>query len=150
MIREKLILKKFEQKGGWTYAEISGISQDSSNPFGWVTVSGSIDGYLLEKIKLMPMGDRKLFLPVKASIRKRIKKEAGDIVDVRLWRDDAPLEMDNEIRECFETISLDLVTKFNCLSASERHKFLKSVYEASDIEKKTKLINQMIDELLRT
>ena len=70
-----VLLQKFPGKGGWTYAELPEFAQNPDNPFGWLTVSGSIDGFVLEKVKLMPMGDRKLFLPVKAEIRKKIKKE---------------------------------------------------------------------------
>ncbi len=39
------------------------------------------------------MGDGKMFLPVKAEIRKKIKKEAGDWVHVLLYTDNEPLEV---------------------------------------------------------
>ena len=55
------LLKKFPGKGGWTYAEIPEVLQDKDNPFGWVKVSGNIDGYELKQYKLMPMGNGKLF-----------------------------------------------------------------------------------------
>ena len=77
-------LKKFPGKGGWTYAEIPEIPQDRKAHFGWVRVNGSIDGYPLNKHKLMPMGNGTLFLPVKAAIRKKIGKEEGDHVQIIL------------------------------------------------------------------
>jgi hypothetical protein len=41
-------------------------------------VRGTIDDFEIRKYHLMPMGNGKFFLPVKAEIRKKIKKEAGD------------------------------------------------------------------------
>jgi hypothetical protein len=67
-------LERFPGKGGWTYARIPQILPSTDQPFGWVKVRGSIDGYEIDKYHLMPMGNGKLFLPVKADIRKKIKK----------------------------------------------------------------------------
>lgn len=39
------------------------------------------------------MGNGKLFLPVKAEIRKKIKKAEGDKVHVILYPDNEPLEV---------------------------------------------------------
>jgi hypothetical protein len=66
------VLQKFPGKGGWTYAEIPELLQNKNTAFGWVTVKGSIDSFEINQYKLMPMGNGKLFLPVKASIRKKI------------------------------------------------------------------------------
>ena len=56
-------------------------------PFGWVKVRGFIDEFELKQYKLMPMGAGKLFLPVNAAIRKKIKKQAGDTVKIVLYPD---------------------------------------------------------------
>lgn len=102
VVNAKFLLKKFPGKGGWTYTEVPQIKQDKRNPFGWVRVKGSIDGFELSQYKLMPMGNGKLFLPVKAAIRKAIKKEAGDHVSVILHLDDSLLEIPEEIIDCFK------------------------------------------------
>lgn len=72
------LLEKFPGKGGWTYAAIPEIAPDKHAHFGWVRVKGTIDGYKIKGFHLMPMGNGKLFLPVKSEIRKKIKKQAGD------------------------------------------------------------------------
>ena len=82
LVNATYLLQKFPGKGGWTYAAIPEIIQDKTKPFGWVTVRGSIDDYELKQYKLMPMGEGRLFLPVKAAVRKAIKKEAGDYVKI--------------------------------------------------------------------
>lgn len=75
LVNSEYLLQKFPGKGGWTYAAIPEILQNKNNPFGWVKIKGSIDGFKLKQYKLMPMGNGKLFLPVKSEIRKKsIKK----------------------------------------------------------------------------
>jgi hypothetical protein len=95
-------LKKFPGKGGWTYVVISEILPDKRAKFGWVKVKGSIDSFKLKDYKLMPMANGKLFLPVRAEIRKAIKKEEGDSVHVVLYYDNSKYVIPTEIWECFQ------------------------------------------------
>ena len=71
-----------------------------------------IDGYELKQYKLMPMGDKRLFLPVKAAIRKKIKKEVGDYVHIILYADETPTEIPEEIMECFSFEDSALLNTF--------------------------------------
>lgn len=48
------------------------------------------------------MGNGNLFLPVKAEIRKKIKKQAGDYVHVILYKDDSVFEVPQEIIDCLK------------------------------------------------
>ena len=78
LVNKKYKLQKYPGKGGWVYAIIEEITPDKRVKFGWVQVKGSIDAFELKRYKLMPMGNGKLFLPVRAEIRKAInKKEAS-------------------------------------------------------------------------
>src|SRR5690606_11351229 len=85
LVDKKYKLEKYPGKGGWTFARIPEVMQDKNKPFGWVKVRGTIDGYEIKKYNLAPMGDGKLFLPVRAEIRKKINKKEGDIVHVILY-----------------------------------------------------------------
>lgn len=78
LVNKNYLLEKFSGKGGWTFAVIPEVAQDKHAPFGWVKVKGFIDDVEIYNYRLQPMGNGKLFLPVKAAIRKAIKKEAGD------------------------------------------------------------------------
>ena len=81
----EILLERFPGKGGWNYAAIPDLWQDKSKPFGWVKVTGFIDDYEIGETQLMPMGNKRLFLSVKAAIRKVINKEAGQTVHLKLY-----------------------------------------------------------------
>ncbi len=89
LVNNQYLLEKYPGKGGWTYAVIPEIPQDKHTPFGWVKVKGLFDSYEIKNYKLMPMGNGKLFLPVKASIRKIIGKKEGDKVYIVLFADNS-------------------------------------------------------------
>ncbi|MEO5645526.1 MAG: YdeI/OmpD-associated family protein [Bacteroidia bacterium] len=102
LINKKCLLQKYPGKGGWTYAIIPGIKQDKKVRFGWVKVRGHIDDYEIKNVRLMPMGDGRLFLTVKAEIRKKIRKEEGDWIKVVLFADRAPAEIPRELILCLK------------------------------------------------
>lgn len=95
-------MEKYPGKGGWTYVVLPEVMQDKSAPFGWVQVKGTIDGYPIKNYKLMPMGNGKLFLPIKAAIRKVISKTTGDTVHVILYPDNDPLEIPETFLVCLQ------------------------------------------------
>ena len=88
ILNMEVTLAKFPGKGGWTYAPLpAGISAPNVY-FNMMRVSGHIDDFILENAHLMSMGQGRLFLPVKAAIRKQLGKQAGDVVRLVLFRAD--------------------------------------------------------------
>ncbi len=146
LVDKKYLLEKFHGKGGWTYARIPEITKNKKLPFGWRKVKGSIDGYEIKKYHLMSMGKGILFLPVKAEIRKKIKKDEGDYVHVILYPDNDPLEVPEEMLICLrdEPSALNF---FNSLSESERKFYIDWIYSAKRSETKVNRLAQAVNRL---
>jgi len=148
LVDKKFVLEKFNGKGGWTYARLPGIKQNKNNPFGWVKVRGTIDGFGISKYHLMPMGNGDLFLPVKAEIRKRIGKQAGDKVHVILYPDHEPLEVPEEMLLCLEDEPAALKF-FNSLSESEQKFYITWVYAAKKEDTRIDRLAKTVSRLSR-
>lgn len=149
LVDAEYLLEKFPGKGGWTYAAIPEIAQNKNNPFGWVKVRGFVDEFELKQYKLMPMGNGKLFLPVKAQIRKKIKKEAGDLVKVVLYSDESPLEIPAEIIACFKNEPQKIYETFLSFTEGEQKTYIDWIYEAKTEDTKADRIVKMMDRLQR-
>ena len=144
-INKDLVLEKFPGKGGWTYARIPQVPQGKKTHFGWLPVRGFIDEYELKNYKLAPYGNG-LFLPVKAAIRKIIGKEAGDKVRVRLYADDLPATIPEELELCLkdEPVAYE---NFLRLSEEEKKKCLAWIDATSSEDRRVARMAQLINEL---
>jgi len=147
LVNSEYLLKKFSGKGGWTYAEIPEVLQNKNNPFGWVKVKGFIDEFELNQYKLMPMGNSKLFLPVKKEIRKKIKKEVGDYVKIILFSDESKLEIPQELIECFKNEPKRVYETFLSFTEGEQKSYLDWIYQAKTDTTKTQRIVLMMERL---
>ncbi|NCA22717.1 MAG: DUF1905 domain-containing protein, partial [Crocinitomicaceae bacterium] len=87
-----------------------------------------------------------LFLPVKAEIRKKIKKQAGDTVHVILFADNLPTEIPEELKACFLDVP-GVLEKFQQLSNGEQKTSIDWIYAAKTEETKAKRILATIEKL---
>lgn len=148
LINSEFLLQKFPGKGGWTYAEIPGLLQDKTKAFGWLKVKGTIDDYEFENFNLAPMKNGRLFMAVKAEIRKRIGKQAGDYVKIVLYEDHSVFAIPQELIDClkFEESAFE---KFMQLKERHQKEFVTWIYAAKREETIANRINQTIEMVLR-
>jgi hypothetical protein len=147
LLNKSYLLEKFPGKGGWTYAAITEILQDKHAHFGWVKVKGSIDGFEIRNYNLMPMGNGQLFLPIRAEIRKKIGKKAGDWVNVILFSDNGPAEIPEEFMVCLME-DLDAHKAFISLSDGEQKKIIDWIYLAKTDDKKVERMAETLNRLV--
>lgn len=146
-IRKKCLLEKWPGKGGWTYARVPEIPPDKKAPFGWVKVKGRIDSFELKQYRLMPMGDGTLFLPVRAEVRRKIGKKAGDYVHIELSPDNDPVEIPEELALCLMD---DPAAKQNFLKLPDTAQlsYIKWIYstrtETGRVERIATVLNKLV------
>lgn len=139
-------LEKMPGKGGWTYVALPEVAPDPHAHFGWVRVNGSIDGFEIKRYHLMPMGNGCLFLPVKAMIRKAIKKQAGDEVHVLLYADTSPLEIPDELLLCLKDVP-EAYDNFFKMTASQQKAYIDWIYSAKRDETLVERISVAINRI---
>lgn len=98
LVDKDYVLDKIES---WTFVEIPEIPMPKT-PFGMLKVKGKIDNYEFSNVHLMPIGNGHIGLAVKSEIRKKIKKQAPDIVHITLYEDNTPLIIPEELLLCME------------------------------------------------
>ena len=146
LVNKKYKLERFQAKGGWTYARIPEIKMEKKKAFGMIRVRGTVDGVDFAAAHLMPMGKGELFLPVKAAIRKKIKKEEGDMVHIILYEDNLPTEIPEELQECLADEPV-AQKAFMQLTNGEKKAMIEWIYSAKAIATRTDRMAKMINQL---
>ncbi len=148
LVDKEVILEKIPGKGGWTYAPLPEIPQEKHRPFGWRRVRGFIDSFEISRYHLMPMGNGQLFLPVKAQIRKQIKKQEGDMVRIVLYADDPPSFGQADFLLCIED-DPDALAFFKTLRSDEQKKYQDWVESATNEDLRIRRMAETVGKLAR-
>ena len=107
MIHFSTIIQKFGSKGektGWTFIKITKEIDQQLNPKikKSYRVKGKLDEVSIAGIALVPMGEADFILPLKADLRKKLKKRNGDTLKVSLTVDTAALKINDQLLLCLD------------------------------------------------
>lgn len=148
LVNKKYQLQKYPGKGGWTYTVIPEVPPDKREKFGWVKVSGFIDDFEIKNYRLMPMSNGKLFLPVRAEIRKKINKKEGDWIKVVLFHDNSELEIPDELLQCLRD-EPSAYNTFHSFNESNKKYYIDWIYSTKKEETRIERMAKTIDRLAR-
>lgn len=146
LINNTFVLQKYPGKGGWTYAAIPKLKPAKTKAFGMLKVKGKIDGYEFKGFHLMPMKSGHLFLPVRAEIRKKIKKQAGDTVLICLMEDHDSFEIPVEFLSCLKD-DPQAERHFLKFSEAEKSNYVKWICSAKKEETKIQRMAECLKRL---
>jgi len=141
-----IILKLGQQgeKTGWTYIDIPAdlaaqLKPDHKKSF---RVRGTLDHFKIAGVALMPMGEGNFILPLKADIRKGIRKGEGAMLQVNLEEDvDFKLEVPDDVNDCLAD-DPEAHDYFNSLPESHRRYFINWINSAKTEPTRAKRIAQ--------
>ncbi len=149
---DTIILQFGEQgeKTGWRYVHIDAemANELKLNNKKSFRVKGMLDALPINGIALMPMGDGSFILPLKADIRRALRKDAGAALTVSIEEDlDYKVEIPEDLQECFD-FEPEALNYFNSLPKSHRDYFIKRINSAKTNETRAKRIVNTINALL--
>jgi uncharacterized protein DUF1905/bacteriocin resistance YdeI/OmpD-like protein len=118
---------KFKDNGdktNWTYIIVKSEIAEQLSPGNKKSfrVRGKLDEMSIEQIALLPAGDGAFMLPVNATMRKRLYKQAGATLKVKIAAEEAPPPMDQEMIQCLRD-DPDAWAQFNSLTKSHQRYF---------------------------
>src|SRR5665213_1371041 len=154
MIEFNTIILQFGAQGektGWSYIEIPADIARQLKPGNKKSfrVKGMLDALPVRGMALMPMGDGKFIMALKAGIRKALHKNKGAMLHVALEEDaDFRVDMPVDLKECFdfEPEALDF---FNTLPKSHRNYFIKWINDAKTNDTRAKRIVNTVNAMLK-
>lgn len=139
-------LEKFTGKGGWTFVKFPEIILSGSKAYGMMKVSGFFDSYAFEDKHLMPMGNGQVFIPLAKSVRKIIGKEEGDPVYIKLFQEEIPSQIPEELIACLQD-DPGKWKLFQELSSEEQSKWINYIYQVDDLDRRSSRIIRLLQSL---
>lgn len=135
---------KMPGKGGWSYVSFDPVDKQYRGHFGVVNVYGTIDNYQLDHYGLMPMKNGRLFLAIRADIRKQIGKQEGDWIEIALYPKSISSACEDDLQLCLED-DPEVYERFKTYTESEKQAFKDWVNAAKGDEQRISRIAEAMD-----
>jgi hypothetical protein len=148
MLSFTAIIEKFGSKGektGWTYVLIPKAIAEQLKPDVRQSfrVKGKLDEVEIEHLALIPMGEGDFILPLKAEMRRKLRKQKGATLQLSIEADDRSLPMSEDLMACLED-EPNALAYFNTLPGSHQRYYSKWIEEAKTEGTKAKRIAQAV------
>ncbi len=133
------------EKTGWSYIHIPAAIAQQLKPNNKKSfrVKGKLDDYAFQGLALIPMGEGDFIMALKSEIRKKIKKNKGATLSVKLQLDNKAYEPLKELMDCLED-EPPALAYFNKLPPSHRNYYSKWIESAKTEQTKAKRIAQAV------
>ncbi|OKS87396.1 DUF1905 domain-containing protein [Mucilaginibacter polytrichastri] len=143
---KKLVLQHIPGKGAWTYHLVIPGTKEIRGRWGFMKVSGTIDGYEFKDLNLAPLTGEDKRISINGDIRKAIGKGGGDKVVVTMYKtSDNRLTHENEVKDCFK--DADVYKKFTILPNDEQEHVIRDILSQYDEDSQEKKIIAHIKKL---
>ncbi len=147
LVDKDFLLISVGEKCAWTFAEMPEIPMPKT-AFGMMKVRGRIDDYEFSNTHLMPLGNGHVGLAVKAQVRKKLKKQAGDTVHITLYEDKTTLMIPEVLLLCMEDED-GLKEKFEAYTDGQKKAFVDWINAAKTEERQAERIAKTIAMVLK-
>jgi hypothetical protein len=145
IINGNYFLYDHDRHKGWVYALIHDAKKVKGK-YPKLKVKGTIDGFAISKVNLASYGHEGYILPLRAEIRKQIKKNPGDKVKVILYADESSLDIPEEFELCLNDAP-KARKFFYSLSESEQRMYVLWISSAKKLETRSGRIVKSIERL---
>ncbi|RYD72460.1 MAG: DUF1905 domain-containing protein [Sphingobacteriales bacterium] len=147
------MMLRFDKNGdktNWTYIVVKSAIANKLRPGLKTTfrVHGQLDDYKISQVALLPTGEGDFFMPINATMRKHLKKQAGAKLKVRIAAEISRPPMDTDLVQCLKE-EPDAWKRFSSLSHSHQRYFNNWVASAKTTNTKDKRIAHTITAMLR-
>lgn len=153
MISFKSTLLKFGNQGektGWTYIHIPARIAGKLKPGCKKSfrVKGKIDEYAFKAVSLLPMGDGDFIMAVNATMRKTLRKQRGDAVNLEIEADLAEPKLSAQLMTCLRD-EPEAMAYFKKLPGSHQKYYSNWIESAKTEPTKTKRIALAINSFVQ-
>jgi hypothetical protein len=142
--------ERMGEKTGWSYIKVPAKIAQQLKPGNKKSfrVKGKLDEYPISGMALIPMGEGDFILALKAAIRKAIRKQAGDSLEVQFEVDKKEIVPPKDLLECLADEPASNAV-FKALPKSHQNWYGNWVKAAKTEGTRTRRIAHIVDSLAK-
>jgi hypothetical protein len=153
VVRFKTKILQFQQMGektGWSYIRVPAALAQQLHPGNKKSfrVKGRLDDHPISGMALLPMGEGDFIMALKAAVRKAIRKQKGDSLEVQIEVDKKEIAPPKELLDCLAD-EPDALKFFRALPKSHQNWYGNWVKTARTEGTKARRIAQIVEAMVK-